>query len=198
MNDRRPRKRNRQRNRRRDAGVPRAVERAKAGKPVVDLDIAAARTTWLLDVLAWARHGVVAARIDLRGPRAALPPVVLPAVGDDRVVALEPAAALDRLRSRHRAFSQMAGRYSPLVIGSRDAGRGLAIEIWALGEVAIDAERLAEQLAEYMQADVTVHDRQQAAAIVADIDWSTAPPDLLERNPLAWGWALQHGADGGP
>lgn len=180
--------------RKRGDGVPRSVQRRPGGKPVVELDISAARETWLLDILAWCRHGAVAARIDVRGSRAALPPVILPDVGGGRVVALETAAAIDRLRSRHRAFSQIAGRYAPLVIGARDAGQRLCIEVWRCTPDGDDIGPLCAQLAEYLDADITQHTLVEATAALRSAPWPTAPAELTARNPLAWLRALDQGA----
>ncbi len=181
---------------RRRKGIPKAVQRNRGGKPVVQLDIGAARVTWMLDLLAWARHGAVANRIDLRGQRAALPPVVLP-ITDGKLIAMEDAVAIRRLRSRHRAFSQIAGRYSPLVVGAGDAGARIHLEIWDLADQTEDREallKLAPQLADYLQADVSVHGRADAVAALAALDPSTIPAKIGERNPLAWQQALLMGS----
>ncbi len=176
----------------RGGGVPRAVEKRPGGKPVVGLDMTAARETWLLDLLAWIRHGQVAARIDLRGPRSPLPPVVLPANDSAHVIGLESATAVRKLRSRHRAFSQIAGRYSPLVVGARDSGASVIIEIWDTQEAGTtdDLGKLADQLAEYLQASVTLHNLSEARALLAELDISQLPQALVARNPIAWACAL--------
>ena len=183
----------------RKKSIPNAVQRRPAGKPVVQMDMQITRSTWLLDLLAWARHGAVAPKIDLRGQRAALPPVILP-VADGRLVAMEDAAAIFRLRSRHRAFSQIAARYSPLVVGAGDAGARIVLEIWDCAQPAADREvlmRIADQLATYLEADVTVHDLKQAQPILANIDAAALPKALLDRNPLAWQLALLAGGGAG-
>ena len=176
-------------------GIPRSVQRNAGGKPVIQLDMPAARVTWLLDLLAWARHGGVAARIDLRGQRAALPPVVLP-VETGRLVAMEDAAAITRLRSRHRAFSQIAGRYTPLVVGAGDAGATIHLEIWHLPEGEPDPaetehlEKLAPQLAEFLGAEIVLLGRKDAAEALKQLDAGSIPAAIEERNPLAWQLAL--------
>jgi|GEM_PF-5667616 len=176
------------RNRRKgQRGVPRAVEKRRAGKPVVELDMGAAQQTWLLDVLAWINESRVAPRIDTRGQRAALPPVILPSNAGSDVVAYETADAIRRLKSRHRAFSQIAGRYSPLVIGARDAGVGLRIVIYDLlnDEPDEGLDRISSQLADYLEGTVTLHGaataRTQAAGFQGEI-----PESVRSRNPVAW------------
>lgn len=179
-------------------GVPRAVERSRGGKPVVSLEMDAARVVWALDLLAWIRHGQLAAKLDMRGYRAPLPAIVLP--GSDQVVALEDVTAVRKLRSRHRAFSQIAGRYSPLVIGARDAGARIRLELWDLDTIDHgDAEALQKtsaQLADYMQADVRLFGRSDAARAFATVDDRLSsgelvfPDKLTARNPMAWQWLL--------
>lgn len=173
-------------------GVPRSVQRNAGGKPVIQLDMGAARHVWLLDLLAWTRHGGVALKIDMRGPRAPMPPVILPNV-NGVLVALEDAGAVRRLRSRHRAFSQIAGRYTPLVVGAKDQGTRIVLEVWDFegGDDAIG--KLAPQLADFIGADVTVHDRHEAAEVLRAIDPTQIPASLVKRNPLAWQLQLLHG-----
>jgi hypothetical protein len=162
--------------------------------------VAAWRATWLLDLLAWNRHGQVAPRVDLRGPRAPLPPVVLPEAANDALVCLELAETIVKLRSRKRAFSQIAGRYAPLVLGAREAGRRLVIEVWDLdgdhpaGEATEGLSRLLEQLAEYLKAEVSLHGPSEAAGLVSALRQTPPPQALVERNPVAW--ALSVAADG--
>ncbi len=116
-----------------EPGIPKAVGRRR-GSPLARSDFISdvARQAWALDLLAWGRYGQLAPRVDRRGPRASMPPVVLPEAPDDELVCLDLACTVDRLRSRHRAFSQVAGRYSPLVLAARESGRRLRIEVWDL------------------------------------------------------------------
>ena len=166
-----------------EAGVPRAVDRRPDQTAGAAAGPSDARIAWMLDLLAFAGHGRVAAHVDLRASRASMPPVVL-ADGDGAIVALDDAAALARLASRHRAFSQIAARFAPLVLAGRERGRPLVIELWDLGAL-LDGQpavaRLAETavaLARYLGADVSVPDgdvlqqrlatlREAAAAEVA-------------------------------
>lgn len=116
-----------------EPGIPKSVERRRKSARIGAEYLAdAARRTWALDLLAWARYGQIAPRIDSRGAGASLPPVILPDAPDGELVCLDLAVSVDRLRSRHRAFSQVAGRYSPLVLGARESGRRLRIEVWDL------------------------------------------------------------------
>lgn len=185
-------------------GVPKAVERTGAGKLAIQTPARLsvddnARLTWMLDLLAWTGHGVVAGRIDLRGTSAALPPVVLPEVGADLLVALEPVDAIRRLRSRHRAFSQMAGRYSALLLAARDAGRRLRIEMWDLDEHGAlrapdpSLDRLWPQLASYLEGEVFLGDEATLKARMALALATPLAPSLVARNPVAWGLHLAQG-----
>ena len=185
-------------------GVPKAVERGSGGRVAIQTPARLsvddnARLTWMLDLLAWAGHGEVAGRIDLRGTSAALPPVVLPEVGDTWLVALEPVDAIRRLRSRHRAFSQMAGRYSALLIAARDAGRKLRVEMWDLDasgairphDSALD--KLWPQLGSYLGGEVILADAALLADRLAKAKAGGLPAELVGRNPVAWGVNLAAG-----
>ena len=119
-------------------GVPAAVGKPRHGAPGQVIDPAVLRESWTLDVLAWAQYGVMAKKIDVHGSHAALPPVILPDDGKGRTVALDLLAALHALRRRPRAFSQMAGRYAPLVIGAQDRQRPLVL---ARSQTRRDARR---------------------------------------------------------
>ncbi len=116
-----------------EPGIPKSVERRR-GNPLAGIDhlSESARQAWALDLLAWGRYGQMAPRVDQRGHRASMPLVVLPEAPDDELVCLDLARSVNRLRSRHRAFSQVAGRYSPLVLAARESGRRLRIEVWDL------------------------------------------------------------------
>ncbi|MCO4762287.1 MAG: hypothetical protein KC502_12325 [Myxococcales bacterium] len=185
-------------------GIPQAVERgAGVGKAMQQTPARLsaddnARVSWQLDVLAWAGHGVVAPKVDLRGPSAPLPAVILPKVGDTALIALEPVDAIRKLRSRHRAFSQMAGRYSALVLAARDTERQLTIELWdldAAGNVRPPDESMARlwpQLATYLEAQVTIGTDELLRERLALAATGPLPEALTRRNPVAWG--LQLGA----
>lgn len=115
------------------------------------------------------------------------------------VVALDPLDAIARLRSRKRAFSQIAGRYSALLVGARDVGAGLHITWWNIGgdahalSPAVDddawAASLADQLVSYLsESGVPVQlerlgpdDARRLLDAASDI-----PETLAARNPLAW------------
>ncbi len=186
-------------------GVPKAVDRGLgqgAPSPRSHPRGAAggdARVSWLLDALAWAGHGAVAPRLDLRGVRSPLPAVVLPAVGEDQLVALDHADAIRALRSRHRAFSQIAGRYSALVLAARESGRSLHIEVWDIDDrgalLPEDAAlvTLLPQLATYLEATVVYADAALRAARVATLQTAALPAALVDRNPVACGLALGAG-----
>ena len=109
-----------------------------------------------MDLIAWGRYGQVAPRVDQRGPGSSMPPVILPDAPDGELVCLDLAASVDRLRSRHRAFSQVAGRYSPLVLAARESNRRLRIEVWDLDGVFVGAGGFTEAatLPEISIADV--------------------------------------------
>ena len=185
-----------------NTGIPVAVGRPQAepNRSRGGVDVVAWRATWMLDLLAWARHGQVAPRVDLRGPRSPLPPVILPEAANDTLVCLDLLEAVVKLRSRKRAFSQVAGRYSPLVLGAREAGRKLVIEMWDLdgghlqGDAAEGIQGLVEQLAEYLQAEVTLHGPADLAGLQAALRREPPPMTLVERNPVAW--ALSIAGDG--
>lgn len=128
-------------------GIPLAVQKLRntgGGRRSAQLDVDSLRQVWMLDILAWARYGMVAPRVDLRGAHAAMPPVVLPDAPDGELVCLDLASSVDALRSRHRAFSQIAGRYSPLVLAARDVGRRLRIEVWDLEGSIVKAGEFSE------------------------------------------------------
>lgn len=167
----------------RRTGVPNAVGKPRTPPPPGPPDANALRMGWTLDLLAFLRHGQVATRVDPRGDRSPLPLVMLN--GKERVVGLDLLPALRALRSRPRAFSQVAGRFSPLVIGAQDSGKRLLVELWDLdGEPDEDDGNQAQALAKYMQADVTAHGRLEA---LATLKTARDLPDLLVgRNPLAW------------
>lgn len=188
-------------------GVPQAVEKSagdggagkKAGRIQTPARLSAdsnARVTWLLDLLAWAGHDAVAKRVDLRGSSAALPPVILPEVAPDVLVALDTVDALRRLRSRHRAFSQMAGRYSALLLAARDTGRRLRLELWDLDETGAlrpADERLAKlwpQLESYLEGEVWLADEAALRARLARASEGSLPAALVRRNPVAFGLGL--------
>jgi len=139
-----------------EPGIPKSVERRRAS-PLVGSDFISdsARQAWALDLLAWGRYGQLAPRVDQRGPRAAMPPVVLPEAPDGELVCLDLARTIGRLRSRHRAFSQVAGRYSPMVLAARESGRRLRIEVWDLdGDVVRTGDFTeAETLPDFAIAD---------------------------------------------
>lgn len=116
-----------------EPGIPQAVQRQSKGGPQgAESTGRASRTAWALDLIAWGRYGQLAPRIDHRGPGSTMPPVILPEAPDGELVCLDLAASVDRLRSRHRAFSQVAGRYSALVLAARESNRRLRIEVWDL------------------------------------------------------------------
>lgn len=177
-----------------EAGVPRAVERRPdQGAPGAAAP-SDARIAWMLDLLAYAGHGRVAAHVDLRASRASMPPVVL-ADGKDAIIALDDAAALARLASRHRAFSQIAARFAPLVLAARDQGRPLHIELWDLGAL-LDGQAAVARLGDtavalgrYLGAEVQVPDLPALQARLASLrgpDAAALPAKLRERNALAW------------
>ena len=170
-------------------GVPAAVGKPRHGAPGQVIDPAVLRESWTLDVLAWAQHGVMAKKIDVHGSHAALPPVILPDDGKGRTVALDLLAALHALRSRPRAFSQMAGRYAPLVIGAQDRQRPLVLELWQLDGELEDLEKwqkLAEQLATYLRAEVRVRTHLEARQLLREAQARGLPEELQARNPIAW------------
>jgi len=176
----------------RQAGVPQAIGKPRLGAPGQVIDAELLRDSWTLDVLAWAQHGVMAKKIDLHGAHAPLPPVILPDDGQGRTVALDLLAALQALRSRPRAFSQMAGRYAPLVIGAQDGARVLAIELWHLDGEVEEREKwtkLAEQLATYLRAEVTLRTPADARRLLREAQARGLPEALQVRNPIAWALA---------
>ncbi len=181
-----------------NTGIPAAVGRpqSETSRSRGGVDVAAWRAAWMLDLLAWSRHGQAALRIDLRGPRSPLPPVVLPEAADGALVCLELVETIIKLRSRKRAFSQVAGRYSPLVLAAREANRRLVIEVWDLdgghldGEAAKGLHGLLEQLAEYLQAEVSAHGPSDVAGLLTSLRQRPPPDALIERNPVAWALAV--------
>jgi len=170
--------------------VPAAVGKMRSSSIPAPPDAHGMRLGWTLDLLAWARHGAVAHKVDMRGERAPMPPILL--ANGEQIVALELAGAVRALSSRPRAFSQVAARFSPMVIGSQDSGARLVIEIWDVdAEPDDDDAKLAGALAKYLTADVRFFGRTAAAAALAGVsEW---PQALLERNPLAWVLTLQRG-----
>ncbi len=185
-----------------EAGVPRAVDRRPDQTAGAATGPADARFAWMLDLLAYAGHGRVAAHVDLRASRASMPPVVL-ADGDGPIVALDDAAALARLASRHRAFSQIAARFAPLVLAGRERKRPLIVELWDLGAL-LDGQPAVARLADtaaaltrYLGAEVVVPDAATLGARLGSLraaapepgdafDAAAIPAQLRERNPLAW------------
>ncbi len=168
----------------RRAGIPVAVgkNRHHVGPPLIDP--VAQREAWTLDLLAFTIHDAVASRVDLRGERSPLPPVMLDL--PDAVVALDLWQSVAALHSRPRSFSQIAGRYSPLVLGARESGKPLRIAWWDLrGEMPDDADKGAQALAKYLEATVTLHTLNDARAALRKLP--ALPAKLLDRNPLAWG-----------
>ena len=140
-----------------EPGIPQAVQRQRKGaQQGAEFTGRAARAAWLLDLLAWGRYGQVAPRVDQRGPGSSMPPVILPDAPDGELVCLDLAASVDRLRSRHRAFSQVAGRYSALVLAARESNRRLRIEVWDLDGIFLDSGAFTEAatLPEISIADV--------------------------------------------
>ncbi len=170
-------------------GVPAAIgkPRRDSGPPV--LDWVGCHEAWTLELLAFIEMQQLPARVDLRGARSAMPPVVLATPSE--VIAYDLWPAIAALHSRPRSFSQVAGRYAPLVIGAQDGGKRLRIQWWQLrsDEPAPDPQ-LAVAVAKYLQADVTLHDMAQAQArVVGEL---ALPPVLLERNPVAWSLVHLH------
>lgn len=177
------------------AGVPRAIERRPDAAPSDD----DGRLLWLLDLLAWAGHGRVAARLDVRAGRTAMPAVIL-ADGDGPLVAVDDAQALARLAARHRAFSQVAARYAALLLAARDQGRPLVVELWDLGALldgqppVARLDQTAAALARYHEASYHVGDLATLATRMALAQRRAAeqalPAALVARNPLAQllGW----------
>ena len=68
----------------------------------------------------------------------------------------------------------------------------MIIEIWDTQEAGTtdDLGKLADQLAEYLQASVTLHNLSEARALLAELDISQLPQALVARNPIAWACAL--------
>lgn len=165
------------------SGVPAAVGKRRAQPGPPPLDPEAQREAWTLDLLAFALHGAVAAKVDVRGSRAPLPPVVLNLPG--QVVAIDLWQAVAALHCRPRSFSQIAGRYSPVVIGAQDGGKKLRIEWWDLrGDLPDDVHKGADALAKYLTADVVVRTLDDARAALRGV--GELPSALVARNPLAW------------
>lgn len=180
---------------------PKVVER-KPEAPPEALDArhtGDARVAWLLDLLAFGRTGRVAERVDLRAQRATMPPVVLagrPDEPEDPIVAFDDAAAIGRLASRNRAFSQIAARYAPLAMVAKEQGRPLQIELWDVAALVDGAEPVprladtADALARYLEASFTLPDaaalRHGIAAARASLSGHAEADRLRARNPLAW------------
>ncbi len=165
-------------------GIPQAVSKSRPSQSFT-LDPQRLRDSWTLDLLAFARHGLWAKKLDMHGVAAAMPPVILNT--PDRVIALDLYDSVYALRSRPRAFSQQAGRYSPLVLGAQDNGKKLAIELWSLHEEPTESENnLAEALAKYLQADITLHGPAQMHAHLKSLVGKELPEEIRVRNPLAW------------
>jgi hypothetical protein len=167
----------------RRAGIPVAVgkNRHHVGPPLVDP--IAQREAWTLDLLAFALHGAVASRVDLRGDRSPLPPVMLDL--PKAVIALDLWQSVAALHSRPRSFSQIAGRYSPLVLAARESGKPLLIQWWDLrGEMPEDADKGAQALAKYLDATVTLHSLDDAHTALQHLP--ALPDKLADRNPMAW------------
>lgn len=176
----------------RRTGVPVAIAKQRHGAPGQVLDADVLRDSWTLDILAWVQHGEMANKIDLHGVHAPLPPVILPKDSQGRTVALDLTLALYALRSRPRAFSQMAGRYAPLVIGAQDKGRALRIELWTLEGELEDPDKwhkTAEALATYLHAEVVLRGPEDARRLLLQAQARGLPEALQARNPVAW--ALQ-------
>lgn len=172
-------------------GIPVAVgkNRSHVGPPLVDP--VAQREAWTLDLLAFALHGAVASRVDLRGDRSPLPPVMLDL--PHAVIALDLWPCVAALHSRPRSFSQIAGRYSPLVLGAREADKPLVIQWWDLREeLPDDASKGADALAKYLEATVTLHTLADASTALAKLP--ALPDKLRDRNPLAWALTALRGA----
>ena len=127
--------------------------------------------------------------------------MVLPEVegpeGGRRLVALDLGDALRKLKSRSRSFSQIAGRFSPLVLAAREGELSLWIELWDLDE---DGRlnppdpwltETASKLASYLEATVTLGTARQLSERAARL--GEVPDELRRRNPMAaaMGWARQ-------
>ncbi len=176
-----------------EPGVPKAIGREPAAKLSLNPLPAAgdARAAWTLDMLAFARHGRVADRIDLRASRATMPPVVL-ADGEGPIVALDDASAIGRLSSRSRAFSQIAARYAALGLVAREQERPLIVELWDLGAIMGDEPPIpnlaetAAALARYLEATfvlTTVDDLHGGLRSLRGVE---LPKTIRDRNPMAW------------
>ncbi len=177
-------------------GVPRAIERAPTAAPtsaVAEAEGHDARRAHLLDLLAFFQHGRLAARVDLRAHRATMPPLVL-ADGDGPIIALDDAAALHRLASRSRAFSQIAARYAALALVSRETQRPLRVELWDLDALddpsaAVPGLReTATALSRYHEAEFTLGEPSALALLRQGLSLPAPglPAVLVKRNPLAW------------
>jgi len=165
-------------------GIPQAVSKSRPSQSFT-LDPKRLRDSWILDLLAFARHGLWAKKLDMHGAAAAMPPVILNT--QEHVIALDLYDSLHALRSRPRAFSQQAGRYSPLVLGAQDNGKKLVIELWSLHEEPTEAEgKLLDALAKYLQAAVTLHGPAEMKAQLKTLVGQKLPDEICARNPLAW------------
>lgn len=160
-------------------GVPRAVQKSRKDTGLPPLE--QVRESWMLELVAWQRHGRTTNRLDLHGHRSTRPPIWLDT--PEALICLDFLDALRDLRSRPRAFSQQAGRYTDAVQGAQLHHKALHIELYLLEDEPHEADhKLAEALAKYLNATITLHGRQ----VVHTALQVQFPPELVEHNPLAW------------
>ncbi|HAN30747.1 MAG TPA: hypothetical protein DCQ06_04050 [Myxococcales bacterium] len=176
-------------------GVPRVVDRqiGRGSKSDSNQRNLLDNRAWMLDLMAWARYDRVAPKIHLNVLSPRMPALVLPQVHEpdqsEWIVALDLADALRKLKSRSRAFSQIAGRFSSLVLAARESSVALRIEIWdldlsgAIREPDSWLQDTARQLAKYLEAEVVIIERSELRQRLAKA--AMAPEPLRMRNPMA-------------
>jgi len=170
--------------------TPRRVGRVAAAARDVShggVDAEALREAWWCELAEVLESGSQPARVDLRGGRVA-PPVVV--IREGLVSAHDLAGHVRRLRSRHRAFSQVAGRYALLAEGARGTGAELVARWWDLEGDGADLAELASSVATYLGARVEVRSAASMLQVHAAAPISEAARALADHNLVAWTWLL--------